>query len=307
MSLHRSAALAVLLGLAGAAPAAAAPVAIYGGRTAQDAPIALRVSADGRRLMQLLVHVDVRCDDGGDTSWSGAATFASFKPPTISAGRNVFSPARVPRRGSFRTTGEATSYYGDDGRGTLKQTLRGSIRRGVAHGTYSATLEIMSTQTGDRVATCRSGTLRWAARSAPGRVYAGRTSAGAPVVVQRTRDGRRVDSLWMSWQADCQGGAFYDTGEEFGGFPVSRAGRFGNPFDDTVRLPDGGTRTWAYQLSGLTGTSRASGAFRVVVTDRDAAGATTDTCDSTALRWTARSTPGKPPKARPNEIRPIGA
>ena len=297
----------ISLALAGAAPAVAAPVKIYGGHTSQDAPIALRTSADGRTLTQLLVHADMNCDDGTPASWSGAATFAAFKPPTISAGKNVFSPARVARNGSFRATGEATEYYDANGIGTIKETLRGNVRGGVAHGTYSATLEIVDQQTGQKTASCRSGTLRWAARSAPGRIFAGRTSDARPIVVQRSRDGRRVDAVWISWGADCQSGLFFEFGEQFVRFPVSRSGRFGNAFEQPFTLDSGGTRTFAYELNGQVGANRASGTFRVVVTEKDPAGATTDSCDTTQLRWTASSTKGKPPTAPRTDIKRVGA
>ncbi len=137
-------------------------------------------------------------------------------------------------------------------------------------------------------------------------MYVGTTSDDGPVVVQRSHDGRRVDRLWMSWSADCQAGGAYDIGEAFVRFPVSRAGHFGNAFDDPYTL-DGATRTFAYQLSGNVGVNRASGAFRVIVTAKDVAGATTDSCDSTRLRWTASSTKGKPPKPRSSEIKRVGA
>jgi hypothetical protein len=272
------------------AAAASLAASIYGGHTSQDAPVALRVSGDGRTLEQLLVHVHARCDDGNSGSWSGAASFAAFKPPTFQLGKSVFSPARVSRRGSFRATGVAADRFGDNF-GIVTQTLRGSVRRGVARGTYSATIDITDAN-GAKITSCRSGSVRWEARSAPGRTYAGLTSDGRPVVVQRSRDGRRVDSLWVSWSAPCQGGGGFSIGEGLVRFPVSRRGSFGDAFSDDLKLDVGGTRTFAYDLSGDVGASRASGTFRVQVADKDPAGATTDTCDTTLLSWSARSTKG---------------
>jgi hypothetical protein len=307
MRFHLPAVAGVSLALTAtaAAPAAAAPAAIYGGHTAQHAPIALRVSADGRTLQQLLVHVHFACDDGESASWAGAASFTTFKPPTISLGENAFSPARVSRRGSFRATGLAMESYGDHF-GAIRETIRGTVRRGVARGTYSATLDITDAG-GAKAISCRTGTLRWEARSAPGRTYAGLTSSGRPVVAQRSRDGRRIDSLWMSWGAPCQKGGGFSIGEEFVRFPLSGGGRFGNPFSDDYKLDDGGTRTYAYELEGKVGASRASGTLRVLVTEKDAAGATTDSCDTTLQRWTARSTKGAPVKPRRSEIRRVGS
>ena len=88
-------------------------------------------------------------------------------------------------------------------------------------------------------------------------------------------------------------------------FPVSRGGSFGDTFSDDFKLDDGGTRTFAYDLSGDLGASRASGTFRVQIADKDPAGATTDTCDTTLQRWTARSTKGAV-KPRRRGIRRVG-
>lgn len=309
MSLHLSsvrlaAAAAAILALCAAPPAAAATSPIYGGHTAQDAPIALRVGAGGRTLTQLLVHIRGACDDGHGVIWSGAASFADFRPPTIEQGENVFSPARLSRRGAFRATGQAMDMYGDR-LGTTTETIRGTVRGGVAHGTISATVDLVDPATGAKVTSCRSGTLRWAARSAPGRSFAGLTSDGRPIVVERSRDGRMLDSLWVSWFAPCQSGGAWGIGEQLLRFRVSRTGRFGEPFTDDVQPPEGGTRVFAYLLRGLARTTRLSGTFRVEVTDKDAAGATTDSCDTTLLSWSARSTQGRVPKVRPkpSEVR----
>ena len=312
MSLHLSpirlaAGAAATLAIAAAPPAMAASGPIYGGHTAQDGPIALRVAGNGRALTQLLVHVRAACDDGASATWSGRASFAAFQPPTINVGENVFSPARVSRRGAFRATGLAADGYGDKF-GTVTQKLSGTVRRGVAHGTYSATIDITDPATGAKVTSCRSGTLRWAARSAPGRTYAGLTSNGSPIVVQRSRDGRRIDSLWVSWQAPCQNEGGFSLAEELVRFPVSGAGSFGGAFPDDVKLDDGGTRSFAYRLSGRAGATSASGTFQVQITDKDPAGATTNTCDTTLLRWSARSTEGRAPRVSPkrSEVRRVG-
>ena len=156
----------------------------------------------------------------------------------------------------------------------MTQTIRGTIRRGVAHGTFAATIEIVDPATGAKVTSCRSGTLRWAARSAPGRVYAGLTSARVPIVVERSRSGRKVNSMWVSWSAPCRSEGGFAVAEELVNFPVSGAGRFGDTFSDEVKLDGVGTRAFAYRLDGTAGASRAAGTLRVEITDKDAAGAT---------------------------------
>lgn len=121
----------------------------------------------------MALQVDFTCDAGYDASWSGFASFQSFKPATVGEGDNVFSPARSSRRGTFRATGETVGAYGENGIGRITETVRGSVRRRAAHGTYSATLVMTDRTTGATITTCRTGTVRWEARSAPARSMPG--------------------------------------------------------------------------------------------------------------------------------------
>jgi hypothetical protein len=302
MRLHLAALAGLALALGGAAPAAAAGK-IYGGHTSSYAPVALRVAADGRKLTRMLIQVDFACDDGSGASWAGGARFQSFRPATIEPGTNVFSPGRISRRGKFAATGEASARYGDDKLGTVTEKVTGSVRRGIAHGTYSATLVMRDEAGGAVVRTCRSGNVRWEARSAPGRVYAGQSSDGLPLVVERSRNGRRVTILWVAWTAPCESGGAFEIGEGLTNFTVSRSGHFGDKWDDEQKLDDGGTDVRSYTFEGTAGASRASGTFGVRVTEKDAAGATTLSCESPLARWTARSTKGAKIKRAKGEIR----
>jgi hypothetical protein len=306
MRLHLPALAGVAVALTSAAPAAAAPTAIYGGHTSYYAPFSLRVGANGAKLTSMLLQVDFRCDDGAGASWSGRAEFESFEPATISPGDNVLTPARISRRGTFRAIGKAAAYYGEDNTGAITETLRGTIRRGTAHGTYSATLVVRNTDTGATVRTCRSGAVRWDARSAPGRIYAGQSSDGQPLVIERSRNGRRVTILWVAFSAPCQGGGAFEIGEGLTNFPISKSGRFGDSWNDEEKRDDGGSVARAYTFDGTVGAAGAAGTFGVRITEKDAGGAVTDTCESPAAHWTARSTKGAKVKPPRNEIR-VGA
>ena len=291
------------LALAAAAPSAAS--VYYGGHTSAYAPFTLRVANDGRALTGMGTQVDFDCDDGYGASWSGFASFRAFAPATVDAGRNVFSPARISRRGAFRARGEAVWAYGTDATGEIAERLRGTVRRGVAHGTYTATLVLRNTDTGALVSTCHTGTVRWQARSAPGRVYAGFSARGEPLVIERSP--AEVKVLWVSWAAPCDDGGAFETGEGLTNFAITRRGHFGDRWTDGSKLDDGGSLVRAYAFDGTIGASRAAGSFGVTVTRKDAAGNVTESCESEPDRWTARSTKGakklKPPKG---EIR-VGA
>ena len=184
----------------------------------------------------------------------------------------------------LRATGTGTTEFGA-GPATVTQRLRGTVRRGVARGTLSATLVLTETATG-ATHTCRSGSLRWEA-FATGHVYAGLTSDGRPVVRQRSRNGRKSRRVLGVVQRSLPEGSGFAIGEELINFPLS-SGAFG---DTWTYEPEPKTSA-AYDLRGRVGASKASGTFQVQVTVKDDAGATADTCDTTLLRWSARSTKG---------------
>jgi len=107
--------------------------------------------------------------------------------------------------------------------GAVTERLRGSVRNGRGRGTLPVTIVVTENATGAK-RTCRSGKLRWTAVSSPGTIFAGTTSDGRPIVLQRSRDGRQVDALWVSFYAACQevGGGFA-IGEELIDFPLRPA------------------------------------------------------------------------------------
>jgi len=309
MSLHLTpvrvaAAAAAAASLVAVTPAAAAGSdRVYGGHTSDFAPFALRVGANGAKLTGMLLQVDFRCDDGGGASWSGRASFRPFKPATTRPGDNDLTPARISRRRTFRATGEAAAYYGADMTGTITEKLRGTVRRSTAHGIYSATLVMRNTETGATVRTCHSGTVRWEARSAPGRVYAGQSSDGQPLVIERSRDGRSVTTLWIAFTAPCPSGGAFEIGMGLTDFPISRSGRVGDRWDDEEKRDDGGSDVRTYSFDGTMRATSAFGSFAVQITRKDAAGNVTETCERPVERWTARSTKGAVPKSPRGEIR----
>jgi hypothetical protein len=285
MRLHLTALAAASLALIAAAPAsAAAPATVYGGTLPEDAPFALRFAKDGRTLDSLLSHVSLTCDDGQRRTLSGVDTFARTK---------------LSKRGALRVDGASTVAF-DDGTGAVTERIRGTVRKGRARGTLSATMVLTVAATGAKQ-TCRSGTLRWTVVSSPGTIFAGTTSDGRPLVLRRSRDGSQVDAVWVSFDAACQGGGGFAIGEKLIDFPL-RSGAFG----DTWTFEPDKTISALYSLRGRVAAARASGGFRVQVTVKDDAGATTDSCDTTQLSWTARSSKGAKVKRARREIR-VGA
>lgn len=285
------------------APPAAGTV--YGGNTGQDAPFGIRVKRGGAALSGLLLHFRAKCENGDGLTWSGPADFASFQPPTVDIGTNVFAPAKLSRTGSFKASGQGLSGFGEFG-GFIKESIRGRIRGADARGTFEATIDLFGPD-GAKVTICRTGRLRWAARSAPARTFAGLTSDRRPVVVELARDGRSVEDFRLSWGAACQPSGGLALGDHLRGFRVSTSGRFGDAFTQEFTPEPGIKTTFAYVLAGDAGRTKASGTLQVKVTETDAAGATSATCDSTLLKWTASSSRGPAPRAVKRKTRQIRA
>lgn len=285
------------------APPAAGTV--YGGSTGQDAPFGIRVKRGGAALSQLLLHFRAKCENGNGLTWSGPADFASFQPPTVDLGDNVFAPAKLSRTGRFKASGRGVAGFGEFG-GLIMESIRGQVRGADARGTFEATVDLFGPD-GAKVTSCRTGRLRWAARSAPGRTFAGLTSDRRPVVVDLARDGRSVEDLRLSWGAPCQPTGGLALGDHLRGFRVSLSGRFGDTFTQEFTPEPGIKTSFAYVLAGDAGRTKASGTFQVKVTETDAGGATSAMCDSTLLQWSASSSRGPAPRGVKRKTREIRA
>jgi hypothetical protein len=67
-------------------------------------------------------------------------------------------------------------------------------------------------------------------------------------------------------------------------FPL-HANRFGDSWTEPFDLPDGTKRTVAYEVAGRVTQRSIKGTLHVGVTDTDAAGATTASCDTGTVTW----------------------
>ena len=248
-----------------ARPAAATtvsrPLTAYGGSTSQDAPFALIVSKDHRRLARLLMHAEAPCTDGGRATESGAASVEAPGAPR-GDGRNRFVGNRLPAGGRFRVKGTALESYGGTEYGRVSETLAGRVRGNRAKGTFRMTVHVFDANTGSVLATCDSGPLTWRSAAVPGKVYAGLTGAQRPVVVELTPDRSMVTDLRIAWDATCQPEGGFLVGDHLGDFPVDTSGHFGHPFDaGPYTGADGSSISLRYALSGRLTATRAAGTF----------------------------------------------
>jgi hypothetical protein len=272
-----------------AATTASRPLTTYGGSTSQDAPFALIVSKDHRRLARLLLHADAPCSDGSHATESGPASIAAAGAAR-SSGRNQFVGDRLPRSGSFRVKGSALEGYGGTLYGKLSETLAGKVKGNRAKGTFRMIIQVVDMNTGAVQATCDTGALTWRSAAVPGKVYAGLTGGGRPVVVALTPDRSMVSDLRIGWDATCQPEGGFLVADHLGNFPVDTSGTFGHPFEaGPFAGAEGSSIALHYMLAGRLTATRATGTFAVRLTQTAADGTTQATCDRPLQHWSATS------------------
>jgi hypothetical protein len=126
------------------------------------------------------------------------------------------------------------------------------------------------------------------AKLSPGGIFGGYTTKGWPVVIEVSRNGKRIKRAVAGIEASCTSGAIVTLPDTWRDLPI-RGRRFKGAFTDSD--PDGGL---VYEFSdSIQGAinrkrTRISGTWSEKVTIRDAAGVTVDTCDSGRVPFTAR-------------------
>jgi hypothetical protein len=276
-----AAALAMTLG---AAPAASAADAVFGGSTSASEAIVIKADKTAKKLRSAVIGWSAKCGDGmyfdlaTELTPSSASPGFSPEPSDLLVSRN--------RKGSFAGTQLAGQDLGD-ATAAVKVTLTGRLRPKSASGTLSADVTIIENAGGNTQTTCRTGRLSWKATRAPGRVYGGRTSQEEPVVAKIDAKRKRVTDLLVSWHGDCVPSGFARFSDALRNFPAASTGRFGDRWNQTVNLSEGGKRTFDYSVAGKLGRRSARGTLRIAITDADAAGATTASCDTGGVTWKA--------------------
>lgn len=231
-----------LLALAGPAPAAAPRGTSYGGAgTAEDAVVFL-LSPNGGRVTRAALMVDVTCDSG-----RAAAV-------TVLSG----SPVGLRPSGAFTFTDSGTApISGGVLRSDVSVKARATGRR--IRGTATVRATIVAPD-GATIARC-SGTSRFTARSQPGRVFAGITTQGAPVVVEIVPSGVMVKHFHIGWTAGCDQNLYFSLGDTVVDFSIV-GGRFGNRFTGSYNSSDGYRLSYRYDVRGRITGARVNGTFR---------------------------------------------
>lgn len=279
--------VALAVGLAPLGLAGPASAAVYGGDTEQSDPIAITLAKRGQ-VKSIGVMWTAPCQSGMRVDYGRILT-ASKKPPSvIGPGDNpVFAKLK---KGRLSGTSLSTADFGDQGSGAISQKFSGRLKPKTASGTWSAHTNVLDAA-GNTIDSCDTGTMRWSALRGP-RVYAGSTTQGDPVVVITKKDRSRLDYFGFGWQAGCTPNGFWHVGEEFGNFPLTGSGAFGDTFTNDYPYSDGtGKNSFTYSINGSLKKTRGSGTLSVHVAGTDTSGATTMTCDTNPVQWSvARST-----------------
>jgi hypothetical protein len=281
-SMFRSALAAAVAAGFVSAPSALARGPVYGGATTGAQAIVLRTDAKAKKLRSAVIAWAADCKSGG--YWADGADLTATKA----------EPGFQPDPGELWVTRNARgrfagvqAYAGSAGDLTALVTVEvsGRIKGKTANGALHANVALVDAS-GNAQDGCDTGTERWTATRAPGRIFGGATSQDQPVVVRIDRSGRKVSDLMTGWGARCVPDGTMGFGERFTGFAIKRH-RFGDAFTQDYTLDDGSKRTFAYDVAGKLDRSAASGSLQVKVTQTDLAGAQTMSCDSGAVSWRA--------------------
>lgn len=135
------------------------------------------------------------------------------------------------------------------------------------------------------------GTARATTAGAGGTVYGGVTAQRFPVVIETSKNGRKVVEATIAIRLTCASGGAVILPDGYRGLSVNRKRKFSASFGPvTSRNDDGTTTDFEGSISGAFNKARTkvSGKWSFKVTDHDAAGALTDSCDSGSVSWTAK-------------------
>jgi hypothetical protein len=266
--------------------AAAVPKgATFAGSTSQDSPVVIQVSRDGKRVARLVIYWEAKCTSG--ETLPGGGFEASAKPSDKPVSEHPYLP--LDRSGRFKGS---SLRVGDLGGGRVvvqTQDMSGKLGSSKGAGTWHAHYDIVDVQSGQKVDECDTEALRWTAPKPQGLFYGGETSPpGTAVVVQLSPDRRKVRVFRIGWSAPCTPEGVYFLGDALDNFRLSRRGRFGDRFSESFKRQDGGRNKFDYEIAGTVRRTKASGSFHVHVTETDTSGATTATCDSPKITWSAK-------------------
>ena len=260
--------------------------AVYGGSSRDKDAIVLKTDAQSTTLRSIVIGWRATCDDGSWIPGGGTLTPAVPEPGFEPDPSELLVSQNG--KGRFKGTQLSTRDFGDVAAG-ISVEIQGKLKPDRATGTVKVKVAIIDKATGVAVTNCRV-TQNWSASHAPGTVYGGTTSQGAPVVLRLVGSRKRVSDIFLSWSGPCTPSGSYWSREHLGNFNVKANGSFGNPFSDELPLEDGGKRAYDYTFTGKLSKAAGKGRLQFKISETDAAGVAGSSCDTGAVTWKVAST-----------------
>jgi hypothetical protein len=279
------AAAAISLSAAPGALAAAPQHTVFGGVTADNAPIGVRLSKDGKRVDRLFLLLYGTCPDGQPITFSEIATAVPLVPAAVDPGEDVFAGGKLARNGRFSLTAKATTFFGDRA-AVVTQVIEGRARGSAMRGTVRGEV-VLASIPGAPDRTCSLTSRQFTARSDPGRLFAGATNGDDPIVVEL--DARRtfVTRLRVPWTAGCPDHSYWFGVRSFEHLAVFD-GAFAGHAETSDPIEGGGESKGIWDVTGRFSAAKGSGSFTSTVVETPAGGAPT-TCGPSDVKWTATS------------------
>jgi hypothetical protein len=242
---------------AAASPASAAPAAAtFGGHTSQREPIVMTLPK-GRSRATISLSWHGQCGtDGPMSTWS---TYA----------------LKLSKRGAFNISKSKTEKYDDGYVVTETYKAVGKVTKSASTGTVQIRMKSVA-PSGQAETPCATDKIRFTLRDD---TLAGRTSDGAPAVMELAPGRTRIDALMLPWTAKCNSGEWiWDTTALSG--PIDAAGAFTGTIHDTVDLGDGKQAIETETLTGTLSGGKVLGVWQLTANIVDPSGLSVDTCDS---------------------------
>lgn len=253
--------------------------AVYGGSATGGAavqpryPFSLELKSSGEALKSLFIYVESQpCVPSGQRI---AYTVEIFDTP-------------VRRSGEFSEQDSFTGPLGGGREVTTRYDVQGRVTNDLTKGKYRET-HVVRDSSGAVIDECATGRLRWRATR---QMSYGGTSSGKnpnqlyPFSLSETADGKKLDSFFIQWAADCEGRSLSRTLEHFN-IGIDKRDRISDSGRFAFVLPSGAQVKGQYTLSGEVKGEEAAGTYRATGTATTASGQTLQ-CDSGRVKWEAR-------------------
>jgi hypothetical protein len=124
-----------------------------------------------------------------------------------------------------------------------------------------------------------------------GAAYGGVTPQQWPVLIELNKNRKKVARAAIGLSLNCTSGGLLNLPDRYTSMRIAKNRKFGAAFGpETIRNDDGTTTDLEGSMSGRLNAARTkvSGKWQLKLTNHDATGAVTDTCDSGTVRWKAK-------------------